>query len=182
LPFTFKKLEIEGVVLIKPKVFSDERGFMMETYKYPDFKNSGINATFVQDNRSKSVKKGIIRGLHYQKAPHAQAKLIMVVRGSILDVALDIRKTSPTFGKWVSAELSANNRKMLFMPEGFAHGFCTLEDNTEVHYKSSSVFAPEYTRGIAWNAGDLNISWPIKEPILSRQDSNLPNLKDADIE
>lgn len=179
MPFNFKKLEIPDVILIEPKVFADERGFFVETYKESDFSEAGIAVKFVQDNHSKSVAKGILRGLHFQKEPAFQAKLVRVIAGSIFDVAVDIRKSSPTFGRWVSAHLSGENKNMLYVPVGFAHGFCTLEENTEVIYKCSRVYSAECDRGILWNDKDINIEWPVKEPILSKKDENWPLLKDA---
>jgi len=179
MPFEFIRLEIPDVILIKPKVFEDERGFFLEVYKYSDFKQAGINCNFVQDNHSKS-KKGTLRGLHYQLEPKAQGKLIRCIKGKIWDVAVDIRKGSPTFGKWVAVELTEENKWMLWIPSGFAHGFVALED-CEIIYKCTEEYAPELDRGIIWNDPDLAISWPIENPILSQKDSNLPRLKDAEI-
>jgi dTDP-4-dehydrorhamnose 3,5-epimerase len=180
MPFAFKSLEIPEVVLIEPKVFEDERGFFMETYKMPDFVAAGIKANFVQDNHSRSAK-GILRGLHYQNPPFAQGKLVRVVRGKIFDVAVDIRKGSPTWGKWVGVILSEENRNILYIPETFAHGFCVLSEVAEVLYKTTNVYSAEAEAGIIWNDGDLNIEWPVKEPILSEKDKKLPSLKNADI-
>ncbi len=180
MPFNFKRLEIPGVILIEPTVLSDERGFFMEAYKYTDFAEFGIKERFVQDNHSKSVTKDVLRGLHFQKEPMEQAKLVRAIAGSIFDVAVDIRKNSPTYGKWISALLSAENKKMLYIPEGFAHGFCTLEDNTEVIYKCSDIYSAEYERGIIWNDKDINIQWPITNPVLSPKDQNWPFLKETD--
>lgn len=174
MSFNFKRLEIPGVILIEPRVLEDERGFFMETYKWTDFVEFGIKERFVQDNHSKSVAKGVLRGLHFQKKPMGQAKLVRAIAGSIFDVAVDIRKNSPTYGKWISAFLSAENKKMLFIPEGFAHGFCTLEENTEVIYKCTNVYSTEDERGLIWNDKDINIQWPIENPILSEKDSELP--------
>ncbi|MBU0683339.1 MAG: dTDP-4-dehydrorhamnose 3,5-epimerase, partial [Candidatus Omnitrophica bacterium] len=151
MPFSFKPLKIREVVLIEPGIFEDARGFFVETYKLTDFSEFGIKNRFVQENHSKSCAKGVLRGLHFQIPPMAQAKLIKVLKGSILDVAVDIRNNSPSFGKWVSAVLSSDNKKMLYIPEGFAHGFCTLEENVEVLYKCSEVYSPEHDRGILWN-------------------------------
>ncbi len=180
MPFAFKRLSIPEVVLIEPQVFSDSRGVFFETYKESDFLKFGINACFRQDNQSKSVSKGILRGLHFQKNPMAQAKLVRVVSGSIFDVAVDIRKGSATCKKWVSAVISAENKLLLFIPEGFAHGFCTLEDNTEVFYKCSNVYSGEFDCGIRWDDPEINIDWPVKNPVLSLKDSGLPLLKDLD--
>ncbi len=183
MPFEFEKLEIQDVVLIKPKVFSDERGFFLESYKKSDFVRNGIDKDFVQDNHSRSVK-GVLRGLHYQLPPKAQGKLVRCIRGKIFDVAVDIRKNSPTFGKWVGVILSEENKYMLYVPEGFAHGFLTLSDTAEVLYKTTSEYAPELDRGIIWNDPRINIDWPlddIENILLSDKDKNLPLLKDAEI-
>jgi dTDP-4-dehydrorhamnose 3,5-epimerase len=181
MPFEFIKTEIPEVILIKPKVFGDQRGFFMETYKKSDFEKAGIETNFVQDNHSKSVK-GVLRGLHYQKEPRAQGKLVRCLRGKIFDVAVDIRPNSPTFGKWVGFELSEENKHMLWIPKGFAHGFLTLEENTEIFYKvSGSEYSPEHDAGIIWNDEQIGINWPLNEIeklILSEKDKNLPNLKE----
>jgi len=180
MPFNFKSLEITEVILVEPKVFSDERGFFMETYKMPDFAASGIKGNFVQDNHSRSTK-GILRGLHYQNPPFAQGKLVRAVRGEIFDVAVDIRKGSPTYGKWVSAILSEENKNILYVPKGFAHGFCVLSEIAEVIYKATNVYSPQSEAGIIWNDGDLHIEWPIGKPILSQKDNEWPTLREADI-
>jgi len=180
MPFAFKRLEIPAVVLIEPKVFEDGRGFFMETYKKPDFVTAGIKANFVQDNHSCSAK-GILRGLHYQNPPFAQGKLVRAVRGEIFDVAVDIRKGSPTWGKWVGVILSEENKNILYVPAGLAHGFCVLSEIAEVIYKTTNVYSAESEAGIIWNDEDLNIEWPVKEPILSEKDEKLPSLKNADI-
>ena len=180
MPFAFKSLDIPGVALIEPKVFEDERGFFMETYKMPDFVAAGVKANFVQDNHSRSVK-GILRGLHYQKPPFAQGKLVRAVIGKIFDVAVDIRKGSPTWGKWVGVILSEENKNLLYIPTGFAHGFCVLSEVAEVIYKTTNVYSAEAEAGIIWNDEDFNIEWPVKEPILSEKDKKLPTLKNADI-
>jgi dTDP-4-dehydrorhamnose 3,5-epimerase len=180
MPFAFEKLGIPGVVLIEPKVFNDGRGFFMETYKMPDFAAAGIKGDFVQENHSRSAK-GVLRGLHYQNPPFAQGKLVRVVRGEIFDVAVDVRKGSPTWGKWVGVVLSEENKKLLYVPETFAHGFCVLSDIAEVIYKTTAVYSPESEAGIIWNDEDLNIEWPVKQPVLSERDGELPSLKNADI-
>jgi dTDP-4-dehydrorhamnose 3,5-epimerase len=184
MPFEFIKTEIPDVILIKPKVFSDERGFFMESYKKSEFEKAGIDTDFVQDNHSKSVK-GVLRGLHYQKEPAAQGKLVRCIKGKIFDVAVDIRKKSPTFGKWVGYELSEENKFMLWIPKGFAHGFLTLSKEAEIIYKvSGSEYSPEHDRGIIWNDKTINIKWPvenIENIILSEKDKNLPTLENADI-
>jgi len=178
MPFTFKRLEIPEVILIEPEVFSDERGFFMETYKYSEFASFGISERFVQDNHSRSVK-GVLRGLHYQNPPKAQGKLVRVVVGEIFDVAVDIRKGSPTYGKWVGVKLSAENKRMLYIPPGFAHGFCVLSDVAEVVYKVTEEYAPESEAGIIWNDPEVGIDWPIENPMLSAKDANWPILRDA---
>jgi dTDP-4-dehydrorhamnose 3,5-epimerase len=180
MPFAFKRLEIPEVVLIEPKVFGDERGFFMETYRMPDFVAAGIKGNFVQDNHSRSSK-GVLRGLHYQNPPFAQGKLVRVVRGEIFDVAVDIRKGSPTWGQWVRVILSEENKNILYVPETFAHGFCVLSGIAEVIYKTTNVYSAESESGIIWNDEDLNIEWPVKEPIISEKDEKLPFLKNADI-
>jgi len=179
MPFNFKKLEIPEVILIKPTVFTDERGFFAEMYKKSDFVDFGIKEEFVQENHSRSTAKGVLRGLHFQIPPKAQAKLVRVIFGSIFDVAVDIRKNSPTFGKWVSAVLSGENKDMLYVPEGFAHGFCTLEKNTEVIYKCTEIYSPGHDRGIIWNDPALAITWPVEKPVLSEKDKVWSLLKDA---
>lgn len=171
MPFSFKRLEIPGLVLIEPKVFPDGRGFFIETYKYLDFANFGIKERFVQDNYSKSTQKGVLRGLHYQTPPFSQGKLIQVISGEIFDVAVDIRIGSPNYGKWISVNLSSENKKMLYIPSGFAHGFCTLSEITEVMYKCTNNYSPRNERGIIWSDPSLKIKWPVGNPILSAKDA-----------
>jgi dTDP-4-dehydrorhamnose 3,5-epimerase len=180
MPFNFNKLAIPEVILIEPKVFADGRGSFMETYKYSDFALIGIKEHFVQDNYSRSVR-GVLRGLHFQKSPNAQGKLVHCVRGSVFDVAVDIRKGSPTFGRWVGAELSEESNLLLYIPSGFAHGFITLSESADVMYKCTNEYAPGVDRGIIWNDPDINIRWPVKNPVLSEKDGRHPFLKDADI-
>jgi len=177
--FDFQRLEIPDVILIEPTAFEDERGFFMETYKRSAFAAFGIEEQFVQDNHSKSTK-DVLRGLHYQKSPKAQGKLVRVVEGEVFDVAVDIRKNSLTYGLWVGAVLSSQNRKMLYIPSEFAHGFCVLSDTAEVVYKATDEYAPQLERGIIWNDPDLGINWPIKQPIVSSKDADLPLFKVAD--
>ena len=174
----FIETTLKGAYLIKPKVFRDERGFFVESWNEKVFAENGIDVKFVQDNHSFSVKKGVLRGLHFQLPPNAQAKLVRVTRGKVYDVIVDIRKNSLTYGKWESFELSSDNFQMLFIPRGFAHAFLTLEDNTEFMYKVDNFYAPESDSGIIWNDPDLKIDWPIKDPILSEKDSKLQFLKD----
>ena len=178
MPFEFKRLEISDVVLIKPKVFEAERGFFMETYKKPDFERAGIKGDFIQDNHSKS-KYGVLRGLHFQREPYAQAKIVRCIRGVIYDVAVDLRKDSPTFGKWVGVILSEHNKWGLYIPRGFAHGFLVLSDVAEVVYKVDNVYAPDYEGGIIWNDPDIAIDWPIDNPIVSEKDRKWPTLREA---
>ena len=180
MAFALKRLEIPGLVLIEPKVFKDERGFFMETYKTPDFAAAGIRDDFVQENHSRSSK-GVLRGLHYQNPPFAQGKLVRAIRGEIFDVAVDIRKGSPTWGKWIGVVLSEENRDILYVPAGLAHGFCVLSKIAEVIYKTTNVYSAESEAGIVWNDEDLNIGWSVKEPILSEKDERWPSLKNADI-
>ncbi len=180
MPFTFKRLEIPDVVLIEPKIFGDDRGFFAETYKASDFRENGIDHDFPQDNHSKS-KKGTLRGLHYQLNPKAQGKLVRVVKGAVFDVAVDIRKGSPYFGRWVGAILNEENRHMLWVPPGFAHGYYTLEDETEFLYKTTDEYSPAHDRGIRWSDPEIGINWPDTRPILSDKDSALPPLREAEM-
>jgi len=151
----------------------------MENYKYSEFADFGIKDKFVQDNHSKSVK-NVLRGLHFQMLPKAQAKLVRCVKGEIFDVAVDIRKNSPTYGKWVGEILSEENKKMFFLPVGFAHGFCVLSDEAEIIYKSSDEYSPENERAIAWNDPTININWPIKNPIVSEKDAENDLLREVE--
>ena len=179
MPFTFKKLAIPDVVLIEPHSFSDDRGFFFESYKESDFLSNGINKKFVQDNFSHSVH-GVIRGLHFQKAPKAQAKLVTVLKGKIFDVVVDIRKNSPTYGNWVSEILSEDTHKLLYVPEGFAHGFCVMSEEADMLYKVNNEYSQEDERGIVWNDPKLNIQWPVEKPIISNKDNQLPLLENLD--
>ena len=179
MPFKFKRLEIPDVLLVEAQAFPDERGFFMEIYKESVFDTNGIKTRFVQDNFSHSVK-GVLRGLHYQKNPKAQAKLVMATSGEIFDVAVDIRKDSSTYGKWVGETLSSQNRNLLYIPEGFAHGFCVLSDTADVLYKVSSEYSPEHEKGIIWNDPDISIKWPRDNPVVIQKDLQLPTLKNAD--
>lgn len=179
MPFEFERQKLSDVVLVKPKVFGDNRGFFMESYKKSDFVKNGIDVEFVQDNHSKSSAK-VLRGLHYQQAPYGQAKLVRCSRGKIYDVAVDIRPQSKTFGKYVKVLLSEENKHMLYIPDGFAHGFVVLSDEAELLYKTSSEYAPAYDRGIAWNDPDIGIDWEIDfEPVLSEKDKKQPTLKEV---
>ena len=182
MPFEFERQKIEDIILIKPVVFGDNRGFFMESYKKSDFFDNGIKDEFNQDNHSKSTK-GVLRGLHYQAKPYGQAKIVRCVKGRIYDVAVDIRPNSKTFGQYVKAELSEENKYMLFIPVGFAHGFVALSDEVEILYKASGEYAPQADRGILWNDTDINIDWEIDfEPILSEKDKHQPRFKDINRE
>ena len=178
----FTKTEIPEVVIIEPKVFGDDRGYFMESYKKTLFDENIGKINFIQDNESKS-KRGVLRGLHYQLPPFAQSKLVRVIKGKVLDVAVDIRKGSHTFGKYVAVELSEENKRQLFIPRGFAHGFLVLSDEAIFTYKVDNYYAPEYDRGIRFDDPDININWNfLKEEILvSDKDKNAPFLKDAEI-
>lgn len=174
------KTKLDGVLLLEPKVFGDHRGFFMETYNANVFQELGIEINFIQDNHSLSVPAGTLRGLHYQLAPKAQTKLVRCIRGAIYDVAVDICKGSPTYGQWVGVILSEHNKRQLLVPKGFAHGFCTLVENTEVNYKVDEYYSPENDRGILWNDPEIGIDWPVSTPVLSDKDQVHPLLKNAD--
>lgn len=171
---------IEGLVVIEPDCHGDHRGWFMETYSKPKFEALGITCEFVQDNQSYSAQKGTLRGLHFQKNPMAQSKLLRCTRGKILDVAVDIRKDSPTYKKWYAVELSAENKKQFFMPRGMAHGFVTLTDDVEVQYKVDAVYAPDCDRSIRFDDPEIGVDWGVTEPILSEKDLKAPLLKDSD--
>ena len=179
MPFQFQPLAIPEVILVKPVRIGDSRGFFMETYQYSTFAENGITPRFVQDNHSRSAK-GVLRGLHYQQDPFAQGKLLKVVMGEIFDVAVDIRQGSPTFGQWVGETLSEENGRLLYVPPGFAHGFCVLSDSADLIYKATNVYKPETDRGIMWNDPQIGIKWPINQPTLSNKDGRQPTLNEAD--
>ena len=179
LAFMFTKLEIPAVVAIQPSVATDKRGYFLESYKESEFARGGITTRFVQENTSFSAK-GVIRGLHYQLNPHAQAKLVGVASGDILDVAVDVRVGSPTYGRWVGHRLSSENHTMLFVPVGFAHGFCVLSESAFVCYRVSREYAPGSERGVRWSDSTLAIEWPVRNPIVSEKDSSLPILREAE--
>jgi dTDP-4-dehydrorhamnose 3,5-epimerase len=174
----FIPTKFKDVFLIKPQVFHDQRGFFYESYSQRDFEKQGIKIDFVQDNHSLSEKIGTLRGLHFQKPPFEQTKLVRVTNGKIYDVVVDIRKNSATFGQWEGYELSAKNFWQLLVPRGFAHGFETLEENTEVQYKCDQFYHPDADSGIIWNDPDLKINWPIRDIIISEKDSRLPFFKE----
>lgn len=169
--------QLPGVLLLEPQRFGDDRGFFMEMFHAKRYAEAGIQGPFVQDNFSRSAK-GTLRGLHFQE-PHAQGKLVQCLAGAVYDVAVDIRRGSPTFGRWVGVELSADNRRQIWVPAGFAHGFCVLSESADFHYKCTDFYAPGSEHGIAWNDPDLGIPWPVKTPLLSAKDSAAPRLKDA---
>ena len=174
------KTILEGVLILTPSFFRDNRGWFMETYSEETLQKAGLSLHFVQDNHSFSEKEGTVRGLHYQLYPKAQSKLVRCTKGAIFDVAVDIRKDSPTYTKWVGIELSADNKKQLLVPKGFAHGFMTLMANTEVQYKVDEHYSKEYDHGIIWNDPTLDIDWPGHvTPILSKKDAEAPLLKNA---
>ena len=161
---------LEGVYIIEPQVFGDERGWFMETYSLLKFQEIGLDIVFIQDNHSFSAQKGVLRGLHFQKPPFAQTKLLRCVRGEILDVAVDIRKGSPDYLKWTSVILSTENKRMLYIPKGFAHGFVTLSENVEVQYKVDSPYCPECDMSIQWNDPAIGVQWGVTGPVLSKKD------------
>ena len=180
--FTFYTTPISGVLVIEAKAFEDNRGFFMETYNKDAFAENDFREIFVQDNQSRS-KKGVLRGLHYQLNPHAMGKLVRTVKGKIFDVGVDIRKNSPTFGKWHGEILSEENKKMLYFPPGFAHGFLSLEDGTEVIYKCTGMFNAESERAIIWNDPEIGIAWPLDlvgKAIVSERDNKHPGIKKAE--
>ena len=169
---------LDGVVVIEPEVFADRRGFFLETYQCGRYRDAGIDVTFVQDNISRSSK-DTLRGLHYQ-CPRGQAKLVQVLEGTIFDVSVDIRRGSPTFGKWVGIQLCAQDHRQLYIPDGFAHGFCVMSESALFMYKCSEIYLPEDEGGLKWNDPQLNIQWPVTNPVLSRRDQGLPALSDID--
>ncbi|HBP51468.1 MAG: dTDP-4-dehydrorhamnose 3,5-epimerase [Candidatus Shapirobacteria bacterium GW2011_GWE1_38_10] len=177
----FTPLSIPGLVLIEPQVFGDNRGFFMETYNKKEFTDNGITVDFVQDNHSRSAQ-GVLRGLHFQKPPFAQAKLVRVTNGEVLDVAVDLRPDSPTFGKYDTAHLTAENKNMFFIPAGFAHGFYTLSETADFQYKCSNFYNKESEGGIIWNDPDINVAWLAANPLLAEKDKIWPKLKDIEAE
>jgi dTDP-4-dehydrorhamnose 3,5-epimerase len=175
------KTELDGVYIIEPQVFGDHRGWFMETWSRVKFAQAGIDIDFVQDNQSFSAVKGTLRGLHFQTNPKSQTKLLRCTRGKILDVAVDIRKGSPNYLKWVAVELSEENKKQLFMPKGFAHGFVTLTENVEVQYKVDEFYSLECDRSIRFDDPAIGVNWGVENPILSNKDLSAPLLKDSDV-
>jgi dTDP-4-dehydrorhamnose 3,5-epimerase len=179
MPFRFSRLDLPEVILIEPTVFPDDRGFFMETYKYSDFVRNGIAERFVQSNQSNSTR-NTLRGLHYQKAPKAQGKLVRVVFGAIFDVVVDLRKGSPRYGHWSGVNLSADNKKSLYVPPGFAHGACVVSAEAGLIYMVTEEYAPDCEAGIIWNDPALAIEWPVQNPVLSPRDRAWPCLSAAD--
>jgi dTDP-4-dehydrorhamnose 3,5-epimerase len=179
MPFTFKQLEIPGLVVIEAQRFDDNRGFFTELFKSSDFAAHGLPPAFAQENLSHSTR-GVLRGLHYQVPPHGQGKLLTAVHGRIFDVAADIRRGSPTYGRWLGVELTAENGLMFYVPPGFAHGFCVLSDEGTLLYKVTVEYAAECERGIIWNDPQIGVEWPIAEPLLSPRDTALPPLHEAE--
>lgn len=175
----FIPTKLDGVWIVEPKVFGDHRGFFMESWSKRAFEETGLHYDFVQDNHSSSMVKGTLRGIHFQKGDKAQAKLVRCVKGAVLDVAVDLRPSSPTYKQWVGVELSAENKRQLLIPRGFGHGFVTLTDDVEFLYKADNFYAPEADGGIRWNDPELSIDWGVENPILSQKDQNSPWLKDA---
>jgi len=172
---------INDLLVIEPNVFGDHRGWFVESYNEKVFKDNGVDVKFRQDNHSYSKQKGVLRGLHFQNDPHAQTKLVRCTRGKIWDVAVDLRKSSTTYLKWFGIELTPENHKMLLVPQGFAHGFITLEENSEVQYKVDNYYNPNTDRSIKYNDLDIGIQWPLKDIILSEKDQNAPLLKNSDV-
>ena len=180
--FNFVKTKIRDLYIIEPKVFGDNRGYFMESYNKKDFFDAGLTMEFVQDNESKS-KKGVLRGLHFQ-TKHTQGKLVRVTEGAVYDVAVDLRKGSPTYGQWEGILLTSENKKQFYVPEGFAHGFLVLSDTAVFNYKCTDFYAPEYDGGVLWNDPDIGIEWPldgIEEILLSEKDKNQKTLKELDL-
>lgn len=168
---------LDGVWILEPRVFHDSRGWLLESWSRRAFTAAGIDVDFVQDNHSRSGR-GVLRGLHFQAPPHAQAKLVRCTVGRVWDVVVDLRAGSPTYGRWDAFELDADAHRMVFVPAGFAHGFCVLGEAAEVQYKCSDFYAPQSSRGVRWDDPALGIPWPIREPVLSEQDRQLPTLAD----
>lgn len=179
LKMKLTKTKLEGVVILEPDVFGDNRGFFMESWSKRKMEEMGLHYDFVQDNHSSSTVKGTLRGIHFQRGDQAQAKLVRCTNGAVLDVAVDLRPSSPTYKQWVAVELSAENKKQLMIPRGFGHGFVTLTDHVEFLYKADNYYAPEADGGIRWNDPELGIDWGVTEPVLSAKDSTSPFLKDV---
>jgi dTDP-4-dehydrorhamnose 3,5-epimerase len=176
MPFKFESTDIAGLLIVTPKVFSDARGFFLETYKRTDFATGGIGEEFVQENHSRSAA-GTLRGLHAQREPAAQGKLVRVIEGEIFDVAVDARNGSATFGRWVSVTLSADSHQSLYVPPGCLHGFCVVSDEAQVIYRTTREYAPALEYGVRWDDPDLAIPWPVREPRLSERDKAWPSFR-----
>ena len=172
------RTKLDGVLILEPKVFGDARGWFMESWSARKFESAGLNFDFVQDNQSYSAHKGTLRGLHYQTAPFAQTKLVRCTRGKLLDVAADIREDSPTFKQWIAVELTADNKKQLLIPRGFAHGFLTLTDDVEIQYKADNFYAPDCDGNIRWDDAEISIDWPFEPTILADKDAKAPTLRE----
>ena len=175
------KTELDGVCILETKVFGDNRGWFTESWSKRTMEEAGLFYDFVQDNHSFSAQKGTLRGIHFQTDPHSQAKLVRCTRGAVLDVAVDLRKNSPNYKKWIAVELNEENKRQLLIPRGFGHAFLTLTENIEFLYKTDQYYSFEHDRSIAWNDPEINIKWPIKEPVLSDKDKQAPLLKDSDV-
>lgn len=174
------KTKLNGVLILEPDVFGDHRGWFMESWSKKKYEDVGINVEFVQDNESFTAKKGTLRGIHFQQAPFAQSKLVRVVQGAVLDVAVDLRKNSPTYLQWVAVELSSENKKQFFIPQGFGHGFLTLTDNVQFVYKCDNFYSKEHDRSIRFDDEEIGVDWGVTDPIVSEKDMNAPKLKDSD--
>jgi len=172
--------ELPGVVIVEPQVFGDSRGWFLESWSAEKMKAAGLDYNFVQDNHSFSSQKGVLRGIHFQQSPYTQAKLVRCTAGAVLDVAVDLRKNSPTYKKWIAVELSAENKRQLLIPRGFGHGFLTLTDNVEFCYKTDNIYNAESDRSIRWDDPELSIEWGIVSPTVSDKDKNAPLLKESD--
>lgn len=176
------KTDVLDVYILEPKVFGDSRGWFMETWSQRTMEETGLHYNFVQDNQSYSAQKGTLRGLHFQKGKYAQAKLVRCTRGAVLDVAVDLRKGSPTYKKWTSVELSAENKREFIIPRGFAHAFLTLTDDVEFQYKADNFYAPSSDRNIRWNDAEIGIDWGVENPILSAKDQKAPSFAESDMD
>lgn len=179
MPFQFTQLDIPEVILVKPAVFADDRGFFLEAFKLSDFKSGGLDIRIKQSNHSRSSR-NVLRGLHCQLNPKAQGKLIRCINGRIYDVAVDIRKGSPTYGKWIGEYLCEENRHLLYIPEGFLHGFCVVSDTAQIIYYCTEEYSPEHERGVNWNDPSIGIEWPVDNPVLSKADMNSSLLKNLE--
>lgn len=174
------KTKLDGVLILEPDVFGDHRGWFMESWSKKKYEEVGINVEFVQDNESFTAKKGTLRGIHFQQMPFAQSKLVRVVQGAVLDVAVDLRKDSPTYLEWVAVELSSENKKQFFIPQGFGHGFLTLTDNVQFVYKCDNFYSKEHDRSIRFDDEQIGVEWGVTDPIVSEKDMNAPKVKDSD--